>query len=78
MIGNRQDNQFLTVGEKKEDGIFSSVVDGRKEGNKKQTWKWEGDLLVSQWNTDYVFDGSVSPYTVQRRSGSKYQNWRLD
>jgi hypothetical protein len=76
MFGNRQHNHTLGVGSLYPDGVYISSVSEMKEGNTKQMWKWEGDLLVSRWNTEYVFDGSVLPFIIAKRTGSKYQKWR--
>ena len=77
MFGNRQHSLTLAVGESKGDGIYFATVSNIEEGNEKQIWKWEDNLLVSKWNTDYVLDGSASRYIVTRRTNSIYQKWRF-
>ena len=76
MFGNRQHNHTLGLGSLKSPGVYWTSVSAMKKGNEKQMWKWEGDLLVSKWNPDYVKDGSVTPYIVAKRTNSKYQKWR--
>ena len=77
MFGNRQHNHTLTAGISKGDGTYHAIVILIEKGNTKQMWKWDGQLLVSKWNPDYVFDASVAPYILAKRTGSKYQNWRF-
>eukprot|EP00092_Neocalanus_flemingeri_P054428 GFUD01064088.1.p1 GENE.GFUD01064088.1~~GFUD01064088.1.p1 ORF type:complete len:450 (+),score=118.29 GFUD01064088.1:1308-2657(+) len=77
MFGNRQHNHTLSIGSARSDGTYISSVELMAKENKKQIWKWDGELLVSKWNLDYVFDGSVMPFIIAKRTGSIFQNWRF-
>ena len=76
MFGNRQHSLTLAVGNSRGDGSYYATVSDIMEGDDSQVWKWDGDWLASKWNTEYVLDGSSSPYIIAKRTESKYQKWR--
>ena len=78
MFANRQDNFTLGVGRWKSSGVYKTWVSKRREGDRKQMWKWDGDYLVSRWNPNYVKDGRNTHYTVRKRNNSKFQKWRFE
>ena len=77
MIGNRQNNKTLTVGSKIKDDTYKAVVTEREDGNPKQIFKWDEGMLVSKWNEDFVWDGTLDLYRFAKKSGTNHQNWRL-
>ena len=76
MFGNRQHSLTLAVGNSRDDKSYYATVSDIMEGDDRQVWKWDGDWLASKWNTEYVLDGSSSPYIIAKRTESKYQKWR--
>ena len=77
MFGNRQHSLTLAVGNSRGDGTYYATVSDFQVGDSRQVWKWEGDWLVSKWNTEYVLDGSSDLYIISKRNKSKYQRWRF-